>query len=110
MANIKPSGKVPVVGDVVTWYFWDGGDAGSMRSYPAKVTAVYPPPTPDAGARLDLDVELDEEVLASGIVTTQTDSPERLQIETDIHASGQWTQNPSAFPAKSPKAPASASA
>lgn len=85
MANVK----FPKIGDTVTYHYFhrppETAPAGSMRSYPAKVVGVH---DPDEGAQaLSLLVELDEEVLASGIVREQTHS--RMAGETI--ESGEWT-------------------
>ena len=85
--STKPT---PAIGDKVTYYCWHGGDAGELRSYDAVVVNVYQ----GLPLTLDLEVDLDDEVKAAGIITRQTAVPVRVQRENSIHAGGSWTLRP----------------
>jgi hypothetical protein len=88
------------IGEHVTYHYWH---AGELTGYDAVVTGVFeqePIVARDEKGnesvigfwpQLALEVAFSEEVIASGIITSQSCSRQRTRIEDDVHTSGTWS-------------------
>jgi hypothetical protein len=74
------------IGDDVTYHYWH---LDELRSYRAKVVGIHEPD--DDAQALMLEVAFPEDVLAGGVLATQSHARMRTRGESDVHASGTWS-------------------